>query len=47
MPEVDDEIIETTISNKTYVVVEIPYIDWDIDVPVLVTTILREIPYEA
>lgn len=47
MPQVEDRILDDTDGNNvTYVIVEIPNVDWDIDNPVLITTILREVPDE-
>lgn len=48
MPELDDEIIDTSVDpTKAYVIVDIPFVDCDIDNPVLITTDMREIPYGA
>ena len=47
MPQVEDRILDDTDGNNvTYVVVDIPNVDWDIGNPVLITTILREVPDE-
>ena len=47
MPQIEDRILDDTDGNNvTYVVVDIPHIDWDIDNPVLISTILREVPDE-
>lgn len=47
MPQVEDRILDNTDGNNvTYVIVEIPNVDWDIDNPVLISTILREVPDE-
>jgi hypothetical protein len=47
MPEIEDRIINDTIgSATTYVVIAIPYLDYDIDTPVLMTCDLRKVPNE-
>lgn len=47
MPEIEDRIInDTTGTTTTYVVVGIPYLDYDIDSPVVMTCDLREVPNE-
>lgn len=46
MPEKHDEIIDAAVNpTKAYVIVDIPFVDCDIDEPVLITTEMREIPY--
>ena len=46
MPEIEDRIINDTTSTTTYVVIAIPFLDYDIDTPVLMTCDLREVPNE-
>lgn len=47
MPEIEDRIINDTIGTTvTYVVIAIPFLDYDIDTPVLMTCDLREVPTE-
>ena len=47
MPEIEDRIInDTTSTTTTYVVIAIPFLDYDIDTPVLMTCDLREVPNE-
>jgi hypothetical protein len=47
MPVIEDRITGTICgTQKTYVVKEIPFIDWDINDPVLITAMLQEIPNE-
>ena len=42
MPQIEDRILDDTDGNNvTYVVVDIPHVDWDISNPVVITTILR------
>jgi len=48
MPEKHNEIIDTSVDpTKAYVIVDIPFVDCDIDEPVLITSDMREIPYGA
>ena len=48
MPKIHDEIVDTTVDpTKAYVIVDVPFVDCDIDDPVLITTDMREIPYGA
>lgn len=47
MPEIEDRIINDTSGTAvTYVVIAIPFLDYDIDSPVLMTCDLREVPAE-
>lgn len=45
MPEIDDLVIENLMFGKTYSVVRIDSIDYDIDEPVLIRTTLQEVPH--
>jgi hypothetical protein len=47
MPEIEDRIInDTTGATVTYVVIAIPFLDYDIDTPVMMTCDLQEVPTE-
>lgn len=48
MPVIEDLIIDDSDgTDTTYVIVEIPFVDRDINNPVLITTTLRKVPYGA
>lgn len=48
MPVIEDLIIDDSDgTDTTYIIVEIPFIDRDINNPVLITTTLREVPHGA